>query len=84
MAAATVGIRNFTEFLEQNLKKKVLEYTLKPLTKPGDNFGAVVQAVDVKVVKNNENNDVRNFSHVLQFPAISSTLNVSFFSFISV
>lgn len=42
-------IRNFTEFLEQHLNKKVLEYSLKPLTKPGDNFGAIVQSVDVKV-----------------------------------
>lgn len=43
-------IRNFTEFLERNLNRKVLEYTLKSLTKPGDHFGAIVQAVNVKVV----------------------------------
>lgn len=46
-------IRNFTEFLEKCLERKVLSYTLKPLTKPGDNYGAVLQSVDVKVVGNN-------------------------------
>lgn len=42
-------IRNFGEFLEKCLERKVHEYSLKPLTKPGDNYGSVMQAVDVKV-----------------------------------
>lgn len=54
-------IRNFTEFLEHHLNKKVLEYSLKPLTKPGDNFGAVVQSADVKVTGNNDSDEVSSF-----------------------
>ncbi|XP_055296714.1 uncharacterized protein LOC129565642 [Sitodiplosis mosellana] len=42
-------IRYFTEFLEENLKRKVLDYTLKPLTKSGHNFGAILQSVEVTV-----------------------------------
>lgn len=54
-------IRNFTAFLEQHLNKKVLEYTLKPLTKPGDNFGAIVKSVDVKAVDNSDSDEVSSF-----------------------
>lgn len=57
-AAALSEIRNFTEFLEENLNRKVIEYLLKALTKPGDNFGAVVQSVDVKVSGNDQNGEV--------------------------
>lgn len=48
-------IRNFVEFLETSLRKKVLEYTLKELTKPGDNFGGVLRSVEVKVAENDSN-----------------------------
>lgn len=51
-------IRNFTDFLEKCLERKVLDYTLKPLTKPGDNYGAVLQSVDVKVVGNKGRDEV--------------------------
>lgn len=53
-----VEIREFQKFMEKSLKKKVLEYSSKPLTKPGDNFGAVLQAVDVKLLANNQSNEV--------------------------
>lgn len=42
-------IKEFAQFLEKSLQRKVLEYSIKPLTKPGDNFGAILQSVDVKV-----------------------------------
>lgn len=42
-------IKLFTEFLENSLNSKVLHYNIKPLTKPGDNFGAILQAVDVQL-----------------------------------
>lgn len=54
-------IRNFTKFLEKCLERKVLGYTLKPLTKPGDNYGAVLQSVDVKVVGNKGTDDEVSF-----------------------
>ncbi|XP_055295161.1 uncharacterized protein LOC129564935 [Sitodiplosis mosellana] len=44
------GIRNFVEFLELCSGCKVIEYSLRPLTNPGDNYGSVFQAVEVKVV----------------------------------
>lgn len=42
-------IRDFTKFLEECLGRKIFEYSLKNLTKPGDNYGSVMQSVDVKV-----------------------------------
>lgn len=48
---ALCEIKEFNAFLEKCLKRKVLHYTLKPLTKPGDNYGSIMQSVDVKVAK---------------------------------
>lgn len=42
-------IKNLKKFLEECLAKPILEYSLKPLTKPGDKNGAELQAVEVKV-----------------------------------
>lgn len=47
------GIKNFMEFLEKSLKQRVIEYSFKPLTVAGDNYGSVMQSVDVKVAKVN-------------------------------
>lgn len=46
-------IKSFHEFLENCLGKKVSNYKLRPLTKPGDNYGSIMQALDV-VVGGNE------------------------------
>lgn len=54
-------IRGFHKFLEQCLKRTVLNYTLKALTKPGDNYGSVMQAVDVKVAGINDSSEVNWF-----------------------
>lgn len=42
-------INKFTEFLETCFGRKVIEYSMKPLTKAGDNYGSVLHAVEVKV-----------------------------------
>lgn len=44
-------IRNFTEFLSKCLGKRVIEYQLNHLTKPGDNYGSVMLSVEVKVAE---------------------------------
>lgn len=51
-------IRNFVELLEESLKRKVFQYTLKPLTKPGCNFGATLQSVEVKVTGKSDSDNV--------------------------
>lgn len=51
-------IKNFTAFLEKCLEQKVLGYKLKRLTKPGDNYGSVMQSVDVKVASKNDRDEV--------------------------
>lgn len=60
-------IKEFDKFLEKCLEQKVLNYTLKPLTKPGDNYGSIMQSVDVKIagksedeVINQEKNDKKS------------------------
>lgn len=42
-------IKNLKDFLEECLGKSILEYALKPLTKPGDNYGSELQAIEVKL-----------------------------------
>lgn len=64
-------IRNFGEFLEKCLKRKVIEYSLKPLTKPGDNYGSIMQAVDVKVA------GVTDLDKVLCFDSSSNNFWIS-------
>lgn len=55
---STCKIRDFTEFLEKCLGRKVLEYTLEPLTKPGDNYGSMMLSVEVRVAEINDFNQV--------------------------
>lgn len=42
-------IKGLTSMLEKCLKRKVISYSLKCLTKPGDNFGSCMQSLDVAV-----------------------------------
>lgn len=51
-------IKNFSEFLEKCLGRKVLDYTLKRLTKPGDNYGSIMQSVDVEVAAKSDREKV--------------------------
>lgn len=51
-------------FLENTLRRKVLEYTLSPLTKKGENWAAILQNVEVKLVHSNDTQSSTN--HVSQ------------------
>lgn len=65
-------IKDFANFLEKSLQRKVLEYNINPLTKPGDNFGAILQSVDVKV--GNDSNNVRMII-IIQYLLLQSQFN---------
>lgn len=60
-------LKNISEiipFLEKSLKAKILDYTVAPLTKQGDNFGSTLLAIDVKVkltINDNISNEVCRF-----------------------
>lgn len=43
-------IKDASTFLEKCLKKKVLRYTVKPLTKRGDNYNFQVQSLEVDLL----------------------------------
>lgn len=45
----------FREFLEKSLRRKIFDYTLKPLTNLGDNFGGLLQALEVKLIDGDSN-----------------------------
>lgn len=51
-------IKNFGEFLEKCLKQKIQSYSFRSLTKPGDNYGSVMHAVDIKLNENADANEV--------------------------
>lgn len=55
-------VKNFTAFLEKCLKRTVIEYTMKPLTQMGDNYGSVLHSVEAHVTATNDNNEVNLFS----------------------
>lgn len=58
-------IEKLREFLENCLGKTILDYSLHPLTKPGDNYGSIIQALTVTVSHNGDpKDDVRSFSLV--------------------
>lgn len=43
------NIRAIIPFLEKSLNATVLDYTVEPLTKQGDNFGSTLLAINIKV-----------------------------------
>lgn len=45
----TCEIKNFSEFLDKCLNRNVIGYTMKPLTKAGDNYGSVLHSVELEV-----------------------------------
>ncbi|XP_055317996.1 uncharacterized protein LOC129576655 [Sitodiplosis mosellana] len=45
-------IKQMHTFLEKSLKKNVLNYTLSPVTKPGDNYNFMLQSLEVKLLQN--------------------------------
>lgn len=46
-------IKGLQQFLEKCLKKSVLDYTLSDLTRPGENYGSIMQSLDVTVAEAN-------------------------------
>lgn len=52
-------IKNLNEFLKECLGKPILEYSLKPLTEPGDNYGSELQAIEVKMADVSDTNQVK-------------------------
>lgn len=56
------GPENLHEFLEEHLEKPILECTLSPLTKPGENYRSELQALEVKFNESNHSNKVNLIS----------------------
>lgn len=52
--SASCDIKSFKEFLEKCLKQKVLEFGMKPLTAPGENYGSIARSVFVKVAQSKD------------------------------
>lgn len=49
-------------FLEKSLEATILDYSVAPLTKQGDNFGSTLLAINIKVkfgVNDSNSNEVR-------------------------
>lgn len=67
MSEKSYKIKNFTEFLEKTLKRNVLGYNLNPLTKPGDNYGAILQSVEVETACKNGEIEVNVYNNNLIF-----------------
>lgn len=47
-------IVDLKQFLEKCLKKTVLDYTLSDLTRPGENYGSILQALEVTLADAND------------------------------
>lgn len=63
------NISQIVPFLEKSLNATILDYTVTPLTKQGDNFGSTLLAINVKIkhkINDGNLNEVRffwNFFH---------------------
>lgn len=53
------NIDEIIPFLEKSLNATILDYTVTPLTKQGDNFGSTLLAINVKV-KFSKNDGIPN------------------------
>lgn len=51
-------IEGFKEFLENRLERKVLNYTLNPFTKLGDNWSSRLLALEVILIDRNDSYQV--------------------------
>lgn len=67
------NISEIIPFLEKSLNATILDYTVAPLTKQGDNFGSTLLAINVKV-KFNISADILN--EVCFFPLMFSSFKV--------
>ncbi|XP_031638919.1 uncharacterized protein LOC116351033 [Contarinia nasturtii] len=66
--AQIAPLEEFHTFLEKCLHKHVLEYIVKPLTRPGDNFASVIQALEVKTINNNDPTEIEMLNLVFKKP----------------
>lgn len=55
---ADENIEGFKAFLENRLQRKVLNYTLNPFTKLGDNWSSTLLALEVKLIDSNDSYQV--------------------------
>lgn len=55
-------IKGLSKWLEKCLNRKVLDFSLNTLTKPGEHFSSVMQLLDVIVAGKNFT-DVTNIAH---------------------
>lgn len=52
------NVVGFHAFLESALQRRVLEYTLNPLTNLGNNWVGILQSLEVKLIDSNGLNQV--------------------------
>lgn len=73
-------INEFDVFLERCLQKKIVSHTVNPLTKPGDNYGSIMQSISVKIAGEKGCEEVSSFysSNVIQLFQ-REVLNIVFF-----
>lgn len=45
----------FRAFFKKNVRRNFFDYTLKPLTNLGDDFGGLLQALEVKLIDGDSN-----------------------------
>lgn len=57
-------IKNLKQILEKCLGGTVVEYKLANLTKPGDNYGSIIQSLEVITVDKNESVSVFFYLHL--------------------
>lgn len=62
-----IKIRNFTQFLNQYFDNRVINYTMKPLTKLGDSFGGILQFVNIQLLRQNNSDEVSFVIQVLLY-----------------
>lgn len=69
--------RQFDEFLNNCFSNRtILNYTVKSLTKLGDNWGSVLQAVEVKLATKNDSNAVKScFFYLKHYRTRSSEIH---------
>ncbi|XP_055309442.1 uncharacterized protein LOC129573174 [Sitodiplosis mosellana] len=71
-------IKEFGKFLEKCLNQKVLDYTLKSLTKPGDNYGSIMQSVDVEVIGESDTEE-SEILHLVSKTAVTNPYLIEIF-----
>lgn len=74
-------LKNVHEFLEKQFAREILNFTLNPLTKPGDNYNSMLQALEVKCFKGNNSNNVRTIDCNRDKLNLGRYLNYNFYSF---